>query len=535
MNWIENQPVFFGSADQCSDDETPVQLVDNTDITQVQFELDKCDDSIQLLPDPNFNDTAAWNEGTNWSIVENTLCHVAGSVVSARSVLQFDPSKYYQINITVDAISNGGSVSVLLGYTLIGTITSTGVYTFYGFPVLFFGLSALSFVPTTTTDICLSEVTAYEIPLNAIVVVHDDEGDYRAEISYNITPGYFHVSKNSMTITINWAELGLTDDCYTLCFLDPCENNNGQNNPPSIDNCGFTGNSEGWGLLENAVYGTNNIIISAADAGTLYQPDVFNNSRSAFCVEINVSAITGNVLVYFGDNLVDTLTTTGVHTVTGIPSGNYTLSIGTTEDSPGSITIESVCACAIDQINYVCNLTSNTFKLGDYTNSCTLLINACNNEDGLGFIFDSGFTPRIRLEAKLRQAKYSSERPVYENSVGNKSVVYFSGRKSKNLCIDLQPEYVHDFLRLLLGFDNVYINNEPYYVEDDEYNVDYSEVSDSVGKVRLLVSKRTQDVKNINYSDDENVCNLPPNYLLQSNNLSQFILLTDGQKILINA
>jgi hypothetical protein len=102
------------------------------------------------------------------------------------------------------------------------------------------------------------------------------------------------------------------------------------------------------------------------------------------------------------------------------------------------------------------------------------------------------------------------------------------------LCIDLQPEYVHDFLRLLLGFDNVYINLEPYFVEDDEYSVEYDDSQDNLGKVKIAVSKTTQNIKNINCSDTENVCTLPPDYLLQANDLAFRIVQTDGYGILIN-
>jgi len=86
----------------------------------------------------------------------------------------------------------------------------------------------------------------------------------------------------------------------------------------------------------------------------------------------------------------------------------------------------------------------------------------------------------------------------------------------------------------LLGFDNVYIDNEPYFVEDDEYNVEYDDTHDNIGKVRILVSKKTQNVKNTNCTDEENVCTLPPNFLLRADNLSEFVTQTTGDKIVIS-
>lgn len=152
---------------------------------------------------------------------------------------------------------------------------------------------------------------------------------------------------------------------------------------------------------------------------------------------------------------------------------------------------------------------SNTFSVQDYSNSCTLLINACNNSDAMGFVFSgSTFSPRIRVEAKLRQAKYETDVLRFTKSSGTKLNYNYTSRKSKNLAISLQPEYVHDFLRLLLGFDNVFIDNVEYVVDDDEYNIVYIAELDNYGSVSILVSKKTQNVKNALCSDDEISCNL---------------------------
>lgn len=534
MEWIENQPVFFGTADECATDEIPVQLVDNSDVTQVQFSLDRCLWSEQLMTDQNFDSTSTFVTNDNWSIVSNLLCATGNTATGTSSALQLTVGNYYQINITVDSLSVGGSIQVSLGSEIIGYITSTGEHTFYGFPVSFLGNTGIILNQAVDgTSICISEITVYEVETNLILAVLNSAGAYQTEISYENDPDYFVFSKNTVTVSVNWAEIGISNGCYYLCMLDPCENTNGQNYPPQITNCTFTGSATGWSLLGTAAYSSNAVVFDGVSFGIAFQDNVFHNVGTEYCVTIIVSAISGTLSVTFGDNVVGTITTIGTHTITGI--AETSLSISVTALVGNTATVDSVCACPILPANYSCNATSNTFQLGDYTDSCTLIINACNNEDGLGFVFDgSGFSPRVRLEAKLRQAKYSNERTVYETSVGKKKNVYFSGRKSKNLCIDLQPEYIHDFLRLLLGFDNVFIDRELYSVDDDEYTVEYPEENDSTGKVRLLVSKQTQNVKNINCSDDENVCTLPPNYLLQADDLTQNITLVGGELILIN-
>lgn len=539
MEWIQNQPVLFGSPSSCSDDEHILQIVDNSDITQVQFTAEPCSDAIQLMPDPNFADDESWTLGTGWSIADGLICHTGSSTVGASSVYQLDTTKRYQINITVDSISTGTSVQVSFGSEIVGYITSAGQYTFYGFPVTYFGESIILLPQGGEIEMCISEITVYEVLTNAIIAIYNTDNVYQTELRYDTTPDAFVFSKNTVTVSIDWSDLEVVNGCYYLCFLDPCENTNGQNYPAVITNGDFaksiiTGLTDGWTLGDDWI-NTPPMTGFYALGGALTQEDVFSSFSNNYCISVTVQNLAGanaKVDVYFGTNLAGTIIANGTTQITNNCEGNFNLSFVMQVNS--YVEILSVEVCEITPADYECNATSNTFKLADYSDSCTLVVNACNNSDGLGFVFeDSGFTPRVRLEAKLRQAKYINERSVFQNSVGKKSNYYFTGRKAKNLCLDLQPEYIHDFLRLLLGFDNVYIDNQPYFVEDDEYNVEYSDVHDNIGKVKLLVSEKTQNVKNTDCTDDENVCTLPPNYLLRADDLSQFVTQTTGDKIVI--
>ena len=516
MEWIPNQPVFFGTEDACSDDElTIVQLSDNTDTPQVQFTAEPCDDATQLLSDPNFSDPYSWTNSNNWTLGTNVFC-LNSAVVDGyvyASVLEFEVAKRYKVTITVDSISAGGSFYVMLGDTVIGTVTSAGTFDFYGFPSaggIGDGYLGIILYPTVIgMDTCLSYITVTEVLTNAIIAIYNSDGVYQTKISYSANPTYFVFAENTLTVNINWASLGLSNNCYYLCLLDPCVNSNGQNYPASITNCEITGSGTGWTYGSAWKYESNDLVgkynVSRAE-DELSQTEVFDTFTNSYCVEIVLSKMTGTIEVYFGTNLITTLTTVGTHTVTGVATTTGTLFLLLTS---GTCTVDSICPCSTNPLYFVCNYQSNTFKLASYTTDCTKLINACNNENGLGFVFNgSGFSPRLRVESKFRQSKYKGERSVYEDSKGKKKVTYFSGRKEKMLCIDLQPEYVHDFLRLLLGFDNVYIDNTLYSVEDDEYNVNYNDASDNIGSVRITVSEQTQNVKNINKSDDENLCNL---------------------------
>lgn len=536
LTWKENQPVFFGEEDECSNDEVyPAQIVDNTDNTRFQFDFTPCDETLVpiLLTDPNFG---SWTLSSNWQVTNVQGAPVcsdgSGSglaiVYSGFNDDDFIVGGSYTFEIPITVTS--GSVYAYLGSTLLGIMSETGTYTFSGVATanLTYG-TKLFFSALSGTVSCISAVSAFGNALldNIIIAIYNSAGVYQNQISYANDPDQFVFTNNTVTISVNWADLGLSNNCYYLCLLDPCENTNGQNYPPNIDlDRTRTTVGSDW------VWSTDRYIGTYGDGSLLTQSGVFA-TYSNYCIKFTVEALVGTVNVYYGANLVGTITANGETTITGIPNGNFTLSLQMTTGS--YVELIGAEACEVLPADYVCDLRTPLFSLSDYSDDCTLMINACNNEDGLGFEFNSsGFSPAVRLEAKLRQAKYASERTIYDDSVGKRKVVYFSGRKQKNLCIDLQPEYIHDFLRLLVGFDNVRINNELYSVDDDEYNVEYADVSDSIGKVKLLVSKRTQNVTNINCSDAENVCNLPPNYLLQADDLGQYITLTNGELILIN-
>jgi len=508
MEWIENQPVQFIVADTCETcDETIAQLSDNTDTIQVQFRLSSCGGVNLLDAFADYPDNT-WVLPSGWAIDAN-LCHTGVSLQSATVELPAAsfPDGYYKFVIVVTSFNGVGRVRVKYGvfpsYDTIGDITGVGTWEFWayihpaGVPP-----NVLLFSPSVAgVEICFESVNVYNVLQNGVIAVYDADTDLYAGtgITYGSNPSLWVFSEDTVTVSLQWSALStpLSNGCYYLCLWNPCLNSGGQNYPASITNPNFTGGSTDWALLGGASYSANTIVFSVGILGSIEQTLVFNAYINQ-CVTIVATAVTGNLYVYFGTALIQTITSAGTYNVCGTPVG--TLSIMVTSPAGSSATVTSVDYRVLATTDYTCDLQSNTFKLADYTDKCSKLISASNTENGLGFVFGSGssFVPQIRLDAKLKGMKYPSERNFYENSAGTKIVTYFSGRKAKNFCVDLQPEYVHDFLRLLFGFDNFYIDSVLYFVEDDEYNVEIPDVNDNVGSVKFLVSTRTQDVKNTN-------------------------------------
>jgi hypothetical protein len=96
--------------------------------------------------------------------------------------------------------------------------------------------------------------------------------------------------------------------------------------------------------------------------------------------------------VYFGTSLIQTISFVGpvgikTYDIYGYPVGNLDLKFVARYISSSGDTVEILDVTPIiRESEYECDFTSNLFKLSDFSGSCTLLINACNDDDGLGFV-----------------------------------------------------------------------------------------------------------------------------------------------------
>ena len=387
MEYIPNQPVSFSTSPtyynaltDCANDEVPYnQLVQNTDQTQFQISIAPCPDAVDIMPEPTFDSDDGWDLPTNWGVSDNKLCATTTSNIAETTVI-FNEG-YYRIKLVVESWDNTqtGILEVRLDGVNLQEINSAGTYYVYGFSPV--GGSTLELVPTALIGVCFTEISAYlmSLPFDVKIFNNDEPPTEVATIDYVTNPEYFTFAGDTLTVTIDWAALGVVNQCAFLMLINSCD----------------------------------------------------------------------------GSQLI-----------------------------------------------------SNRFKIGDYSEMCTLLINACNNNNSFGFVFiGSDFSPRLRIEAKLRQSTFASETSIFEDSGGTKGAYYFARRKSKSLSIAIQPEYIHDFLSTLKGYDTFYIGGVPYFVDDDEYSPVYGD-NDNFATVIMSVSEKTQNVKNILCTDNVTVCNL---------------------------
>lgn len=534
--WIPNQPIVFEkpNADSCNfcEDFKYHQLVNVNDISQVQFKVRPCANAINVNQD--------WNNyslGVGWENYFGLLRKLSSSSFSVALLEDvITPNTNYFVEVKINSIN--GLLDLRFNNYAQKLINSVGLHKFvvnsgnnqnYDFQM---------FMQDPSQTVIIEYINIYPIGENFLFTIHDANGNYVAEINMYDNPDAFVFAADTLTLTIDWNSLNLSPGCYQIRYSDPCINTCGQ---VGITNGSFSGNY-GWQLLgvtgdlviQNGKlkYKGNNLAIAVNNTllcvGLTYKItwhlEVIQNAK-AF---IKIGTQTGVVR-----------TTTGTYTEI-ITSDGTNLEINF-DNNGGSVRplayADNVKVELLDKNVITSNLVSNWFDYGDH--ECTLLINACNSNDGLGFVFgDSGFTPRIRIEGVIVNAQYEISREDILSSIGRKDVYFGRRRKYKELRVGLSPEYVHDFLSLLPLFNNVYINNEEYFVESDSYDLSYNNDLPDFATAVVNVSKKVQHVETNNLKvKNEGGCSLPPNFLFTEagNHVDDYVLdLEQGEPIQIN-
>lgn len=531
---IANQPVKFTSdidPDACNDNFYK-QLVEIGDITQFQLKTTPCNYTADSIIAGGFDDPAQWSLGAGWSISSEQLIKSSGGLGPVSQPNIFFTGYKYTVIVNVQEIS--GTFTVLAGNGPAHILNATGQNVFVIDGLDGSGISILPLLPTHTCVI--SSISAYEIPTNLIVGIWDEQGVYQNSINPTDDPDYFIFHNETVTVSIDWETLGITAGCYYIGVADPCINTHGQNG--LIDGTFRFGNAF-WAEIENlpstmlyvpatgtAVYNSSSVVVSgnpmtleakfitfnngSIDLGP---PIVFNNNSMSFDVEITIANYINmdSVIINIAGS-THTLTSNGSHSFTLAPSAtpvpapmfiNFRSSMvnATVTISALKVTMTNASDLTADISSGLFNLKSSWFR--------TNLFYGCNDEDSFGMVFNgSGFIPRIRLHSKRVNASYPSDRETERNSNGRKFVRYYDRVKEKQFKIDRQPEYVHDFLSLMIGMDNTYLNDDQVFVTDDEYRVDYADEMDDFGSPVINLEPKQELVRNVMGSSNEKNGNL---------------------------
>jgi hypothetical protein len=198
--YIENQPIFLGTEDVClNNDFVYNQLVDNYDVLEFQLKIEACEGAEQLNPDPYFDNEADWFIEDNVTLLDNTACWsgateggIHHSMLTSASTTLLTNGSYYSFTIEVLSITGGG-LTIRLGGNDIGTVYTTGVFTFYGTCTDDSGFTGLIIYPSVDgVNACIANVFIYEVATNFIVAFYDLDGNYISKINYTEQPNYFN-------------------------------------------------------------------------------------------------------------------------------------------------------------------------------------------------------------------------------------------------------------------------------------------------------------------------------------------------------
>jgi hypothetical protein len=134
--------------------------------------------------------------------------------------------------------------------------------------------------------------------------------------------------------------------------------------------------------------------------------------------------------------------------------------------------------------------------LGEYSGCDYFKLEGCNGENQFGFAFyGSSFLPSIRLEGRRYQPQYDTDADLFRYSSGRWHASYVDRRKRHTYFFGRLPEYVLDFLSILVYFDNLYVNGETHFpAEADFPEIEYND-ADDLGTLSIDLYRKTGIVR----------------------------------------
>ncbi len=520
MNPIPYQPLPVDFRPNCTMPQYGgwIQLIELSDLTQVQFTIDACASFMNMVLNPTFvSGSTNWNPSGTWDFSGNKACSAVGSNDYIQQ--NFTLPNGYILQLVVDVEMFAGVVAVSTNLGLIGLLTTTGETT-----IAFNsnGVTNINFFVNSNSAACLRNIRLKAINTRFRVDLQTPDGD-------TVTPDIaatFSVTRNFLTVSFDWNTLLATTGCYRLAFFDPCQ----------CDQFGFMGDDF---IIGGGATSTQIILVSGEGGvpadGTITAINTTGAASQSQFRKTNV--ICPNVAYTFtytvtGLNAGDdfqlragiangtTRATDGTYTdvLTSAHSGELPSDLRWIFDFPAdNLTGVTITDFSMEAVEPTPSYATVPFKLID-DGSCTMYFNACGDRDQFNMGFpDTGFSPKIRLEGTLRGNGYDGERTGYEFSAGKRIVTHLRTRKLFEFGFR-SPEYVHDFMQLLRGFDNTYVNDIAAYAEDSEYPSISLDKDVDMGGVVLRFSNRTELTENVRTdSTSSGGCTVRGNNLLTTN------------------
>jgi hypothetical protein len=332
------------------------------------------------------------------------------------------------------------------------------------------------------------------------VVDADDVNTIIARIDPTIT-----TIDQYLTAGFSMADVALTAGCYRLAIAEYCSNLCGQY---FIANPYF--NATGSGVPSwSSVIGTgvtnwtidpNLASIELGTGESAYLESVTEVCEGVeYSIEITVDAISNaRVRLSVDGNIYGSaITTAGTTTIVFTPTsaGEISLLGSQIGGLPSLIEISKVTMRAIyTSVQY--DRYSDVISVGEYSGCDYFKLEGCNGENQFGFAFyGSSFLPSIRLEGRRYQPQYDTDADLFRYSSGRWHASYVDRRKRHTYYFGRLPEYVLDFLSILVYFDNFYVNGETHFPAEDSFpEVEYND-ADDLGSISIDLIRKTGIVR----------------------------------------
>ncbi len=509
MNPIPYQPLPVDTVPNCT---LPtyggwIQQIEESDPTQVQFTVAPCGSALNVFTNGTFVDfDTDWNPSGTWDFSGNKACSQVGSSDLIQQNVTLPSGYIMQFIIDVELFAGSVIISTNLG--LAGVINTSGETTI---AVASDGITNFNIFVDTNSAACVRNIRLMPINNRWRVDLQTAEGDYVD----TLTGASFDVARNFLTVGFDWNDLSVSEGCYRLAFFDPCECNQfGFIGDDFIIGGGAESRQIRLVSGEGGVPGDGTITAINTTGGasqTQFRKTnvICPNVEYTFTYTVSGLNVGDEFQLRAGIAFGTTRTTDGTYTdvLTSAHSGVLPSHLRWIFNFPqDNLTGVTITDFSMEAVNPTPTYFTVPFQLVA-DGSCTTLFNACGNIDqfNMGFATidagghiagQTGFSPRIRLEGTLRGTGYDGERSSYEFSTGRKVVTHMRTHKRREFTF-YAPEYVHDFMNLLRGFDNVYINGDAVFSMDDEYPSMSTEPDTDMAAVTLAFNNRTELTENV--------------------------------------
>ena len=325
----------------------------------------------------------------------------------------------------------------------------------------------------------------------------EDDSEKYSSISSDIV---YSNSLDQLRMSIDWSNaIGYYEEC-TGCRYIQVKQDLGINSLEVINNGDFNGNADGWTLGVGWNYSSNRVNINTFTlVGILLTQDTLSNDMIKglnYDLTFTLVLISGSLNIKLYSDSVEVL---DMGTVSS--SGNKTISTGILLSDVDEIRFitgsSSTQNMIIDNISILATLETFTyrtdcFQLAD-SYDCTVVLSGTNVDNAFGIDFEGlTYNPSIRVHGELMTPIYDGEKENEEDSLGISETLYFKSDEKRNLFLSQLPLFHHEFIRLLIGYDQFDVDGVEYIATGSSYEIinervlgKLPDLSDSITEFRL--------------------------------------------------